>query len=260
MSEVKSFEELFLSQSVEENLKVKHLKILVLNNINSNNLYLFKLKEWQNNKNIYFDYLFYLGNFLSYSDNDKNNIKEIANDEALTGGLLSYLENLCLNIVYIGGNNDSVTLFKKPFPSLTVKSINIHKNFLKLADDLYVIGYGGNINNYNINQLEEIFFSLYNYINENDKIKDIQIILINNDNYYENKNIKSVYQNFFEKSKNIFLNLNGNIEEKQGTYNVINTKIINPGSINEGQLGIIDLERDNKDNSWKIQNIEYLLI
>ena len=158
MSEVKSFEELFLSQSVEENLKVKHLKILVLNNINSNNLYLFKLKEWQNNKNIYFDYLFYLGNFLSYSDNDKNNIEEIANDEALTGGLLSYLENLCLNIVYIGGNNDSVTLFKKPFPSLTVKSINIHKSFLKLADDLYVIGYGGNINNYNINQLEKIFF------------------------------------------------------------------------------------------------------
>ena len=69
-----------------------------------------------------------------------------------------------------------------------------------------------------------------------------------------------MYQNFFEKSKNIFLNLNGNIEEKQGTYNLINTKIINPGSINEGQLGIIDLERDNKDNSWKIQNIEYLLI
>ena len=170
------------------------------------------------------------------------------------------MENLCLNIVYIGGNNDSITLFKKPFPSLTVKSINIHKSFLKLADDLYVIGYGGNINNYNINQLEEIFFSLYNYINENDKIKDIQIILINNDNYYENKNIKSVYQNFFEKSKNIFLNLNGNIEEKQGTYNLINTKIINPGSINEGQLGIIDLERDNKDYSWKIQNIEYLLI
>ena len=89
----------------------------------------------------------------------------------------------------------------------------LHKSFLKLADDLYVIGYGGNINNYNINQLEEIFSSLYNYINENDKIKDIQIILINNDNYYENKNVKSVYQNFFKKSKNIFLNLNGNIEE-----------------------------------------------
>ena len=84
--------------------------------------------------------------------------------------------------------------------------------------------------------------------------------MINNDNYYENKNIKLVYQNFFEKSKNIFLNLNGNIEEKQGTYTLINTKIINPGSINEGQLGIIDLERDIKDNSWKIQNIEYLLI
>jgi len=107
MSETKSFEELFLAQSVKENLKIKKLKILILSNINSNNLYLFKLKEWQ----------------------IKQNIKEIANDEAQTGGLLSYLENLCLNVIYIGGNNDTETLFKKPFPSLTVKSVNIHQSF-----------------------------------------------------------------------------------------------------------------------------------
>ena len=116
MSESRTFEELFLAQSPEENLKKKHLKILLLSNINSNNLYLYKLKEWQIEKNIYFDYLLYLGNFLSYSeDKDKNNLKEIANDEAETGGLISNLENLCLNVIYIGGNNDCVTLFKKPY-------------------------------------------------------------------------------------------------------------------------------------------------
>ena len=261
MSETKTFEELFLSQSVEENLKINHLKLLVINNINSNNLYLFKLKEWQINHNIYFDYLFFLGNFLSFSEKDKTSIKEIANDEAQTGGILSYLENLCLKIVYIGGNNDTETLFKKPYPSLTVKSINIHNDFLKLAEDLYVIGYGGNINEYNKYQLEDTFDSLHKYIEENDKIKNIQTILLNNDYYNENKSIKLIYEKIIKNEKNnIFLNLNGSAEEKQGAYKLFDINIINPGSIDEGNLVILDLERDIKNNSWKIQNIEYLII
>ena len=261
MSETKTFEELFLSQSVEENLKINHLKILVINNINSNNLYLFKLKEWQINHNIYFDYLFFLGNFLSFSDKDKSSIKEIANDEAQTGGLLSYLENLCLKIVYIGGNNDIGTLFKKPYPSLTVKSLNIHNDFHKLAEDLYVIGYGGNINDDNKYELEDTFDSLHKYIEENDRIKNIHTILINNDYYNENKTIKLIYEKIIKNEKNkIFLNLNGCTEEKQGTYKLFDINIINPGSINDGNLAILDLERDIKNNSWKTQKIEYLII
>ena len=261
MSETKTFEELFLSQSVEENLKINHLKILVINNINSNNLYLFKLKEWQINHNIYFDYLFFLGNFLSFSDKDKTSIKEIANDEAQTGGLLSYLENLCLKIIYIGGINDIGTLFKKPYPSLTVKSINIHNDFLKLADDLYVIGYGGNINDDNKYQLKETFDSLHKYIKENDRIKNIQTILINNDNYNGNPTTKLIYEKIIKKEKNkIFLNLNGCIEEKQGAYKLFDIDIVNPGSINNGNFVIVDLERDINNNSWKVKNIENLLI
>ena len=261
MSETKSFEELFLSQSVEENLKIKRLKILVLNNINSNYLYLFKLKEWQIKSNIYFDYLFYLGNFLSYSDKDKNNIKEIADDEAQTGGLLSYLENLCLNVIYIGGNNDCVTLFKTPFPYLTVKSINIHNTYLKLADDLYVVGFGGDINDNNEYQLEDTFSSLHKYLVENDKLTNIQTILINNDNYNENKDSKLIYEKIFKnKENNIFLNLNGNIEENKGTYKLFDINVINPGSIIDGNIGILDLERDIKDNSWKIKSMENLII
>ena len=263
MSETKTFEELFLSQSVEENLKINHLKILVINNINSNNLYLFKLKEWQINHNVYFDYLFFLGNFLSSSNKDKNSIKEIANDEAQTGGLLSYLENLCLKIVYIGGNNDIGTLFKKPYPHLTVKSTNIHNDFFKLADDLYVVGYGGDINEDYKYQLEDTFDSLHKYIEENDKIRNIQTILMNNSNYNENKLTNLIYEKVFKNEKNkIFLNLNGCTTEKQGTYKLFDINIFNPGSINEGNIAILDLERDinNNNNIWKVQKIEYLLI
>ena len=261
MSETKSFEELFLAQSVEENLKIKKLKIFLLSNINSNNLYLFKLKEWQIKQNIYFDYLFFLGNFLSFSDKDKNSIKEIANDEAQTGGLLSYLENLCLNIIYIGGNNDTPTLFQKPFPSLTVKSVNIHQSFFKLTDDLYLVGYGGNINKNNMNQLEDTFSSLHKYIKNNDKMKNIQTILLNNDNYFENKDTKLIYEIIFKNNENnIFININGNSGEKQGTYKIFNTSVINPGSINEGNIAILDLERDINNDFWIVKNIEFLLI
>ncbi len=59
MSETKTFEELFLSYSKEENLKLKKLKILLINNINSNYRYLLKLKECQIKSQEYFDYIFY---------------------------------------------------------------------------------------------------------------------------------------------------------------------------------------------------------
>ena len=265
MSETKSFEELFLAQSIDETLKVKHLKILLLSNINSNNLFLFKLKEFQIEKNIYFDYLFFLGNFLSFSiEKDKNNLKEIANEEAEIGGLLSNLENLCLNVIYIGGINDCITLFKKPFPNLTIKSKNIHRDFFKLSDDLYVVGYGGYIDN---DKLEETFYSLHKYIKLGNRMKNFQTILINNDNYKDDifstkskrKNI--LYEKIFKnKNNNIFMNINGNNNIKEGVYNLYDIKIINPGCLDKGNIAILDLERDIKNNFWKIQNIEYLLI
>ena len=253
MSETKSFEELFLSYSKEENLKVNKLKILIVNNINSNYMYLLKLKEWQIKQEKYFDYLFYLGNFLSFSENkNKNDIKEICNDEAEIGGLLSFLENLCLNIVYIGGSNDTPTIFKTPYPTLTIKSTNLHNNFHKLAEDLYLIGYGGYIGK---NLIENIFSNFNNYIKENNKMKNTQLILLCND-----KNNDEIYKNIIKnKYNNIFLLLNGNTKLKKGKKAIGKLTMINPGSICEGEFAILVLERDI-NGIWKIQKINYLSI
>lgn len=263
MSETKTFEELFLSQSEEENLKIKQIKILIVNNINSNYMYLIKLKEWQIQHKEYFNYLFYLGNFLSYDENkDKNDIKEISNDEAEIGGLLSYLENLCLNIVYLGGKNDCPTLFKEPFPSLTLRSINLHENFYKLAEDLYLIGYGGNMSiEKSNNPIENTFHKFHDYIRDNNKPKKIQTIFISNEGSYENnKNKENLFENIIKNKKNnIFINLNGNIKMKKGHQKIWDINLINPGSICEGEIGILILERDN-NNFWKIKEMNFLTI
>ena len=269
MSETKTFEDLFLSQYEEDNLKVNHLKILLINNINSNHMYLIKLKEWQIKNQEYFDYIFFLGNFLSYSENkNKNDIKEISHDEAEIGALISFLENLSLNVIYIGGNNDTSTIFKAPYPILTLRSKNLHNNFHKLAEDLYIIGYGGNIiKNEFDNSLENIFSSFHEYIRENKKIDNFQTILLNNDSSYDNNNLltnndNKIYENIIKnKENNIFLNINGNIKIEKGTKKIGNTTIINPGSMCEGEFGILIIERDiNNNNSWKIQKMDYFMI
>ena len=264
MSETKTFEELFLVNSKEENLKVNHLKILIINNINSNYMYLIKLKEWQIKHQEYFDYLFFIGNFLSYSENkNKNDIKEICNDEAEIGALLSYLENLSLNIIYIGGDNDTPTIFKEPYPSLTLKSINLHQKYHKLAEDLYIIGYGGNIV---IDSLKNTFINFKDYIKDNVNMNNIQTIFISNDSKYYNNNLfndkkDKIYENIVKNDNNIFLNLNGNINMKKGTKNIGNITILYPGSICQGEFTVLILERNNDiNNSWKIKTIDYLII
>ena len=85
---------------------------------------------------------------------------------------------------------------------------------------------------------------------------------MNNSNYNENKLTNLIYEKVFKNEKNkIFLNLNGCTTEKQGTYKLFDINIFNPGSINEGNIAILDLERDiNNNNIWKVQKIEYLLI
>jgi len=147
---------------------------------------------------------------------------------------------------------------------LTLRSINLHKNFHKLAEDLYLVGYGGYASVDKINNpIENIFISLNNYIKENNKINNIQTIFLNNDYFYD-KNILSnnkekIYEEIIKNKNNkIFLNLNGNTKLKKGTEKILNTTIINPGSICEGEFAILILERDNKDNSWKIREINYL--
>jgi Icc-related predicted phosphoesterase len=145
MSENKTFEELFLSECKDENLAMKELDVLLVSDIHLNFDYLEKLKEWQLENKRLFNFIFLTGDILTlkYPDNEKNEI--IAKSEAEISSIITFLENMCLNVIYLGGNHDPKSLFDIETPNLTIRSINLHKKYFKLANDLYLFGLGGSV-------------------------------------------------------------------------------------------------------------------
>ena len=284
MSETKSFEELFLSQNEEDNLKINHIKILLVNNINSNHMYLIKLKEWQIEHQELFDYLIFLGNFLENKENSNVKIdskENLINEESEIGSLLTYFENICLKVIYIGGSNDSKNIFTQPYPSLTMSSVNLHQQFYKLANDLYLIGFGGPITIDKYSSLDITMFNFKNYIKDQNTTSNIQVILVTNDGMDEINNIETgnvisannnsinnivakknkILDNLLKsKDNNILINLNGNKKLKKGMKNIYNSTIINPGFLCDGEIGILILERDIKTKNWKIKKMDFISI
>ncbi len=143
MSETKRFEELFLSDCYSENIKTNELKILLISDVHKNYSFLESLKEWHTKSKKNFNYIFLTGDILSlnYPENEQTEI--IAKSESEISAIISFLENMCLNVIYLGGNHDPKTLFDDPNLSLTIKSLNIHKKHFKICNDLYIYGLGG---------------------------------------------------------------------------------------------------------------------
>ena len=56
-----------------------------------------------------------------------------------------YLEKLeqVAPVLYIPGNNEPFTIYEKNSPKLTKASTNVRNNYIKIKDDLYIMGLGG---------------------------------------------------------------------------------------------------------------------
>jgi len=145
MSETKRFEELFLSECKSENLHTNELKILLISDVHKNYSFLENLKEWHTKQKRVFNYIFLTGDILSLNYPENEQPESIAKSEAEISAIISFLENMCLNVVYLGGNHDPSTLFSDKSVSLTIKSTNIHKKFIKVCNDLYIFGLGGSV-------------------------------------------------------------------------------------------------------------------
>jgi Icc-related predicted phosphoesterase len=117
------------------------LNFLIVSDVHEADDKLDKLKDRMSNKK--FDYVLFLGDFIKY---DKN--RNITDDEKLNiiKELIKKFEEIA-PVLYVGGNHDAINLFDENFNLDTDsdKTQNLHKNIIKIKNDLYIAGIGGSI-------------------------------------------------------------------------------------------------------------------
>ena len=124
----------------EENASKNSLNFLLLSDIHDNtssiDLILNKVKSKK------YDYIFFLGDMVKMKPGQQNSSEHAHIYEERMTQYLKKLEKIA-PILYIPGNNEPYTIYEKNSPKLTQISSNIHNNYIKIKDDLYILGIGG---------------------------------------------------------------------------------------------------------------------
>ena len=129
------------SNIIEQNTSSKNsLNFLLLSDIHDNttsiDLILNKVKSKK------YDYIFYLGDMVKMTPGQQNSSEHAHIYEERMTQYLKKLEQIA-PVLYIPGNNEPYTIYEKNSPKLTKISSNIHNNYIKIKDDLYILGIGG---------------------------------------------------------------------------------------------------------------------
>ena len=124
----------------QENVPKNSLNFLLLSDIHDNtssiDLILNKVKSKK------YDYIFYLGDMVKMTPGQQNSSEHAHIYEERMTQYLKKLEQIA-PVLYIPGNNEPYTIYEKNSPKLTQISSNIHNNYIKIKDDLYILGLGG---------------------------------------------------------------------------------------------------------------------
>ena len=133
---------LFKSKTANSSAKIgkDDLKFLLVSDIHDNvtglDLLLNKVKQEK------YNYIFYLGDMVKMTPGQQNSSEHANIYEKRMTQYLEKLEQIA-PVLYIPGNNEPFTIYEKNAPKLTKTSTNIHNNFTKIKDDLYIMGLGG---------------------------------------------------------------------------------------------------------------------
>jgi Icc-related predicted phosphoesterase len=220
MSETKSFEDLFLSESKTQKNSITELKILLISDLHKNFKFLEKLKEWQIKNKENFDYIFLTGDILCLNYPENIQAEHIAIGEAEITSIISFLENMCLNVIYIGGNHDPKSLFDNTDLSLSINSKNLHKKFHKVSNDLYLFGFGGSVptisskNNFDSENFQP-FLDI-----DNSTIKNVVFKGFPYQNSYEDPDYEKSDLDYYEDIKYSFDRSIKEIKEENTTENI----------------------------------------
>ena len=129
-----------LNLSQVQNIDNNSLRFLLLSDIHDNetsiDLLINKIKS---NK---YNYIFYLGDMVKMTPGQQNSSEHAKIYEQRMTQYLKKLEQIA-PVLFIPGNNEPYTICEKNSPKLTQISENIHNNFKKIKNDLYIMGLGG---------------------------------------------------------------------------------------------------------------------
>ena len=129
-----------LNLSQVQNIDNNSLRFLLLSDIHDNetsiDLLINKIKS---NK---YNYIFYLGDMVKMTPGQQNSSEHAKIYEQRMTQYLKKLEQIA-PVLFIPGNNEPYTIYEKNSPKLTQISENIHNNFKKIKNDLYIMGLGG---------------------------------------------------------------------------------------------------------------------
>jgi len=89
-----------------------------------------------------YDYIFYLGDMVKMTPGQQNSSEHAHIYEERMTQYLKRLEQIA-PVLYIPGNNEPYTIYENNSPKLTQISSNIHNKYIKIKDDLYILGIGG---------------------------------------------------------------------------------------------------------------------
>ncbi|KRX03991.1 hypothetical protein PPERSA_12438 [Pseudocohnilembus persalinus] len=279
------------------------IKILILSDIHQNYDYisLLQKKQLDNKKN--YDYIFILGdndNIQISQDQTKEEQEKLSSESDLN------IEKLFLKIreiypqeqiYHIPGNHDSYNLFNGKNYDKISNCVNIHKQKVEIAKNLYLLGFGGSIPGYKYNEKtqkytdqvwvgfpfinddnygEELTDFIYNNIENKDETNsDQQIILLTHigpqfskttEFLEEEQPIQSgsnalgfLLNDLPNKINNtsILANIHGHTHDSQGQEKYKFGRVINAGPIQYGQFTEIDLRINEFNKKWEISNVSF---
>ena len=271
--------EFFSISSLKKRQIEDSYKLLVIsdihNDINKIKLLVEKLKSRK------FDYIFFCGDGIILTNNSKKRIN------IYMKYIFTELEKLG-PILWVPGNHD----FDIYYDTINAKEVtnnsqNLHKKIKKLNDNLYIVGLGGslpileekfeehfplfkhiNFKKYQYSFNDEIFIKELNKLTdtiEKEENKGVQILYLTHIGplytptsiLVENKDIlymgsKKLYEKFVNEDKS-FIIIHGHSHTSEGYNTLKNEKhIFNPGSLNKGHYGLIEIKK--KYNKWIIDS------
>ena len=125
---------------IENSSSKNSLNFLLLSDIHDNTSSIDLILKKVGSKK--YDYIFYLGDMVKMTPGQQNSSEHSHIYEERMTQYLKRLEQIA-PVLYIPGNNEPYTIYENNSPKLTQISSNIHNKYIKIKDDLYILGLGG---------------------------------------------------------------------------------------------------------------------